>query len=77
MEKELRQFELPGAGLKCAAKTGKDEVCGATLPSVYRTLTTAAFVTRHRICPKCKTVNITSERVIGTRDKCYMHEGSE
>lgn len=58
---EMREFQLPGgSGLKC-------EKCGAWLTRVHRTLTTAGFITRERICPECQTLNTTSERVINAR----------
>lgn len=57
----MKEFQLPGVGLKCGA-------CSATLPSVTRTFKTEGFVTRERICPACGKVNTTSERVINARE---------
>lgn len=57
-----RQFQLPGGGLKCGG-------CGRTLLHVNRTIKTAGFVTRERICEHCGKINTTSERIINTRDR--------
>lgn len=59
---EQREFQLPGGGLKCGN-------CQTTLPNVSRTIKTAGFLTRERICPKCGKLNTTSERVINVRDR--------
>lgn len=59
---DLPEFKLPGAGLKC----GK---CGEILPTVKETIKTPGFITRKRICTVCGNVNITSERVIATRQR--------
>jgi len=59
---DIREFQLPGGGLKCGH-------CGATLPRVHRTVTTPGFVTRERICEKCGKLNTTAERIINTRDR--------
>jgi len=56
-----KEFKLPGSGLKC-------EDCGTQLLGVYRTVKSLSFVMRERICPKCGTKNITSERVIASRN---------
>ena len=58
----MREFVLPGSGLKCGN-------CGETLPIVNRTIKTPGFVTRERRCTKCGMINTTSERVINTRNK--------
>ena len=59
---DLPKFELPGIGLKC----GK---CGDILPQVDRTVKSAGFVIRERICPGCGSLNSTTERVIATRER--------
>jgi len=59
---EHREFQLPDSGLTCGE-------CGTVLPRVSRTITTPGFITRERICPACKKINTTSERVINTRDR--------
>ena len=59
---EQRTFRLPGGGLKC-------EVCGESLPRVYRTRPSGGFILRERVCPECGKVNRTSERVISTEPR--------
>jgi hypothetical protein len=58
----MREFILPGSGLKCGE-------CNSILPIVNRTIKTPGFVTRERRCPNCGKINTTSERVINTRNK--------
>lgn len=71
VEGDRREIQLPGRGLKCAG-------CGALLPKVYRTITTAGFITRERICPQCDKVNTTGERVLNVRErKGGFHEPCE
>lgn len=60
MNGERRMFELPTMGLAC-------DGCGTQLPGPDHTRTSPGFIFRERICPKCGLKNVTSERVIATR----------
>jgi hypothetical protein len=53
----LREFQLPGAGLKC-------DQCGGPLPRVAHTRQTPGLIVRERRCQKCGHLNKTIERVI-------------
>lgn len=57
-----KEFQLPGYGIKCGH-------CGSLLPRVSRTIIDFGFVRRERTCPQCFKLNVTSERVINTRDR--------
>lgn len=65
MTEERRKMQLPGSGLKCGS-------CNAELGRVSRTTRTAGFILRERICPECRAKNITSERVIASRERRYF-----
>ena len=53
-------FRLPHSGLCC-------QHCGEQLTRVNHTRTTAGFILRERICPRCDRINTTSERILSVR----------
>ena len=53
-------FRLPQSGLCC-------QHCGEQLTRVNHTRTTAGFILRERICPRCDRINTTSERILSVR----------
>lgn len=69
--KELRTFDLVDPGLRCGE-------CSERLLKVFRTKASEGWITRERICPKCGSLNTTTERVVSTRSRSIrMNEGCE